>query len=274
MRKFLLQLMLSFVFCSSYGQTVRLPATAIFTRLTTYSGFHAHALSFEANQAALASVSRFSAGLFSERKFLLKEMSLYSGAIVLPAASGSFGGQGSYFGDAFSSETGLGLAYGRKLGNLVSVGVQFNYYSFKLAGYGSASSINAEGGVMIRLAEGLRMGAHVYNPTGSAIGKSGEERLPAIYSMGVGYDVSEKFFVGAEVEKMEDQPVNVQVGLQYYFDEKLCAGAGMASAGSTYYFGLGVLVKNIQLHAVASVHPQLGFTPGLQLLFNRSRANE
>ena len=259
---------------SSYSQTVRTPVTATFTHLTTYSTVHAHAFSFSSNQAALGSVKNLSAGIYSERRFLLKEMSLYSAAVAVPTHSGNFGLKGDYFGDVSYNETGLGLAYGRKLGDKIDVGVQFNYYSFKVAGYGSASSITAEGGMIVHVTEGFNVGIHLYNPTGVSVGKSAEEKLPAIYSAGFGYDVSEKFFIGAEMEKVEDQPVNVKTGVHYYFDEKMFASAGLASATATYYFGFGVMLKNIQLNAVASIHPQLGVTPGLLLLFNVAKGNE
>ncbi|HYK55649.1 MAG TPA: hypothetical protein VEV15_04160 [Flavisolibacter sp.] len=259
---------------NSHSQTLRTPVTAAFTRLNTYSTVHTHAFSFAANQAALGAVKSLSAGIYSERRFLLKEMSLYSAAVALPTPAGNFGLKGDYFGDASYNETGLGLAYGRKLGDKIDGGVQFNYYSFKVAGYGSASSINAEGGMIIHLTEAFNVGVHLYNPTGVSVGKNAEEKLPAIYSAGFGYDVSKKFFIGAEVEKTEDQPVNVNAGMHYYFDEKMFASAGLASATATYYLGFGVMLKNMQLNAVASIHPQLGVTPGLLLLFNVAKGNE
>ena len=266
---------LSFAFAfASHAQTVRTPVAAAFTRLNTYSGLHANAFSFTVNQAALNAVKNLSAGVYGERRFLLNEISLYSAAVVLPTSSGCFGIKGDYFGGVSYNETGLGLAYGKKLGDKIDIGVQFNYYSFRATGYGSASSINAEGGMIVHITDALNFGVHLYNPTGVRIGKTGEEKLPAIYSAGFGYDVSKKFFIGCEIEKTEDQPVAVNTGLQYYFDEKLFASAGMASAASAYYLGFGVVLKNIQLNAVASMHPQLGVSPGLLLLFPAENGNE
>lgn len=272
MRKTLFYLF-CFIACAigAKAQTIRTPVAAPFLRVNTYSKEHANAFSFTANQAALASINNFSAGLYSERRFMLKELSFYSAAVAMPTSSGNFGLQGNYFGYASSNETGLGLAYGRSLGDKVAIGVQFNYYSYKIAGYGSASSVNAEGGVLLHLTDALSAGLHVYNPTGIGIGKSKEEKLPAIFSVGFGYDVSKKFFIGAEAEKIEDQPLNVNVGAHYYFDAKLFASAGMASAASSYYFGFGVAWQTMQLNAVASFHPQLGVTPGLMLVFCPSK---
>jgi hypothetical protein len=59
----------------------------------------------------------------------------------------------------------------------------------------------------------------------------------------------------------------VNAGMQYSFDEKLFARAGFTSGTSSYFFGLGVMLKNFRLDATASIHPQLGITPGLLLLF-------
>jgi hypothetical protein len=250
------------------AQTIKTPVTSAFISISTYSTLHANAFSFCGNQAALAGIKNVSAGVYSEKRFLLKELSMYTAAVALPTASGNFGLKADYFGDVSYNEAGLGLAYARKLGDKIDVGIQFNYYSFKTAGYGNASAINAEGGVILHLTDELNIGFHVYNPTSVTIGKAGEEKMPAIYAAGLGYDVSSRLFMGAEIEKIEDQPVNVNAGLQYYFDEKLFATAGIASATSTYYFGFGIAIKNLQLNAVASMHPQLGITPGLMLLFD------
>ena len=62
--------------------------------------------------------------------------------------------------------------------------------------------------------------------------------------------------------------------MQYSFDEKLFARAGFTSAASSYFLGLGVMLKNFRLDATASVHPQLGITPGLLLLFKGSEKNQ
>ena len=269
MRRCLIYCTCFFLNCyAADAQTIKTPATSTFIRISTYSTLHANAFSFSGNQAALAGIKNVSAGVYSEKRFLLKELSMYTAAVALPTTSGSFGLKADYFGDVSYNETGLGLAYARKLGDKIDVGIQFNYYSFKTAGYGNASAINAEGGVILHLTDELNIGLHVYNPTSVTIGKTGEEKMPAIYAAGLGYDVSSRLFMGAEIEKIEDQPVNVNAGLQYYFDEKLFATAGIASATSTYYFGFGIAIKNLQLNAVASMHPQLGITPGLMLLFN------
>jgi hypothetical protein len=134
-------------------------------------------------------------------------------------------------------------------------------------GYGSASAINFEAGVLFHINDQMLFGIHTYNPTTSRLGKSGEEKLPAIYTAAIGYEASDKFFVSAEILKQEDQEVSVNGGMEYNFNDQLFARAGIISASGIYYLGLGVSLKSFRLDATASLHPQLGLSPGLVLLF-------
>src|SRR4030095_764630 len=175
-----------------------------------------------------------------ERRFLLEELSRYIAVIAVPTHSGNFGLDGRYYGFAEYNETQLGLAYGRGLGGKIDIGVQFNYYAVRLAGYGTASTFNFEIGAIVHLTEKLNAGVHVYNPVGGTLGRAEEEKLASIYSAGFGFEGSEKFFVSAEIEKEEGQPVNVNAGLQYKFMEQLMARVGLSSATSSMYFGVDI----------------------------------
>lgn len=198
---------------------------------------------------------------------MLQELSAYSLAAALPTSSGNFGLKGEYSGSGLYNETGLGLAYARKLGDKADVGVQFNYTSVKAAGYGSASAITFDAGVILHITDAVQTGIHVSNPMGMKLGKGGEEKLPSIYSAGIGYDVSPRFFIGAEAEKIEDQPLTVNAGFHYVFADKLLASAGISSATSVYYIGFGVQLKSLRLDVTAAFHPYLGVTPGLLLVY-------
>jgi hypothetical protein len=255
------------LFLCGNGQMVRTPVTSAYNRACAYTLNYVDAFSFGANQASLANIKLISAGIYGERRFLLKDLSLYQVAFALPTQSGNFGLQGSYSGSTEYNESSLGLAYGRKLGTKLNIGAQFNYHAIKASGYGTASVINFEGGLLFNITDQFHIGMHAYNPTGTAFRKNEEEKLPAIFTVGLGYEASNKFFISGEIQKVENKNINVKAGMQYGFDEKLFARAGFSSAISTYYMGLGVMLKSFRLDATASVHPQLGVTPGLLLLF-------
>lgn len=263
-----LLLLLLFPVAFVNAQTSREPIDFAYTKLTAYSNRFADAFSFSANQGSLAAVKSFAAGVYSERRFLLKALSAYSAALVVPSASGNFGFKGDYVGDADYNESSLGLAYARTLGSKAAVGVQFNYVGLKAAGYGSASTVNFDAGFLFHLSSQLNAGLHVYNPIAASWGKDNLEKLPAVYSVGLGYDVSQQVYLGAEAEKVEDQPLGVNAGIHYQIAAKLITRIGVHSATSSYYFGFGVQLKSLRLDATVSVHPYLGTTPGLLLLYS------
>ena len=253
------------------AQTLRRPVAAGYTGLGAYSLNHVDVFSFTSNQASLAQLKNISAGVYGERRFLLSELNTYTAAIGLPTSTGNFGVKANYSGFSDYNETQLGLAYGRKLGSKVDIGAQFNYNAIRIAGYGNASAISFELGTILHVTERLHAGVHVNNPVGGKFGKDQQEKLSSVYSFGLGYDASEKFFVSAEIEKEEDQPVNVNAGMQYKFLPQLLARIGISSATSTGWLGLGLTLKSFRIDVTAGYHPQLGVTPGVLFLFNLNK---
>ena len=252
----------------SYGQSVRRPVAALYTGLGAYSINHADVFSFTNNQAALAQLKNASSGVYGERRFLLNDLSLYHLAVAVPTNSGNFGFKTGYFGFNEYNESQMGLAYARKLGSKVDIGVQFNYNAIRINSYGNASAINFEIGTILHLTGNLNAGLHAYNPIGAKFGKDGEEELASVYTMGLGYDASDIFFVSAEIEKEENQPVNINVGLQYKIIPQLLLRGGIKTNTSSLYAGAGLFLKAIRLDITTSIHPELGITPGLLLICN------
>jgi hypothetical protein len=152
--------------------------------------------------------------------------------------------------------------------------VQFNYYTIHVAGYGNASTVNFDIATILHLTDKLNTGLHVYNPVSKRLGKNGEEKLASIFTVGAGYEPSEKFFLSIEVVKEEDKPVNVNAGLQYEFLDQVSARAGIASATSAMFFGVGFKWKSMRLDATATYQQPLGITPGLVLLLQRAQKKE
>jgi hypothetical protein len=253
-----------------FSQTVRDPVSASYIGLGAYSNNHRDVFSFHSNQAALGEIKVVSAGIYGEKRFLLNELGLYDATVTVPTSSGNFGLDARYYGFSDYNESQVGLAYGRDLGSKVDVGVQFNYFNVRIAGYGNAPAINFEIATIFHLTDKLNGGFHAYNPIGSSLGKNEEEKLASVYSIAIGYDASEKFFMSIEIEKEENKPVNVNAGLQYKFLPQLLSRIGTSTGTSLLYFGIGYEFKSLRFDATASYHPQLGITPGLLLIFSPS----
>lgn len=259
------------VVCTGYSlqaQITRSPLSTLYTGIGAYSKKYNDAFSGAVNQAALAFADNPVAGIYGERRFLLAELSNYAAAIALPLKSGGFGFSLHYFGAGGFTTSQLGLAYGRKLSDKAAIGAQINYNSMRVPGYGSAATPNFELGTLWHIREKWQLGMHVYNPIGGKFGKDSNEKLASVYTVGVGYDASDNFFIGAVLAKEEDQTAGLQLGMQYLFAKQLVARAGISTAGNHCFLGLGVKWKTARVDAVTQWHPQLGFTPALLLLFD------
>ena len=261
-------------FNSVTAQALRYTLAQPYISLSAYSVKQNDALSFSGNQSALAGVKNAGMGIYGERRFMLSETSVYTLAGSLPTRLGNFGLMINYAGFKNFNENKIGLAYARKLGKFLDVGVQFNYYSYRIPSYGNASTINFEIGAMMHVTDKLNAGIHVYNPVSGKLGKNSGEKLASAYKMGIGYDASDKFFISSEIIKEEDKPVNVIAGLQYRFAKQFFARAGFISETTSAYAGAGVAWKNLRLDISSSYHPQLGFSPGILLIMNFKKNGE
>lgn len=252
---------------AAFTQTLRQPISAIYLGLNAYSTQHTDVFSFVNNQAGLAQIKLAGAGIYGERRFLLTETSVYAAAIAVPSKMGNFGLSLKYAGFKNFNENQVGIAYARTLGSKVDIGIQFNYYGYKVPSYSSANTVNFELGAIVHLTDKLNAGFHVYNPVGGRFSKI-DEKLTSSYKVGLGYDASELFFVSAEIMKEEDRPVNLNAGVQYRFIKQFFARAGISTASSTAYGGVGISWNNLRLDISGSYHPQLGLSPGLLLIMN------
>jgi hypothetical protein len=259
---------------SSNAQLLRRPLAAGYIGLGAYSANHADAFSFIANQACLARIQNITAGVYAERRFLLNELNHFTTVAVVPSRSGNFGLKTGYAGFTEYNETQIGIAYGRNLGSKLDIGVQFNYNGIRISNYGTASAISTEAGVVFHLSEKLHTGFHVSNPVGGKFGKDQNEKLASVYALGIGFEASKKFFISTAIEKEENQAVNVNAGFQYKLIKQLLVRAGISSATSSVWGGVGLSFNSFRIDVTTGYHPQLGITPGVLLLFNPVQKNE
>ncbi len=265
-------LLAGFAVHNTFAQSLRYAVAQPGIGLSSYSLQQHDPLSFTGNQAALAQTKNAGIGVYGERRFMLAETSDYTLAASLPTRLGNFAVQLNYAGFKDFNENKIGLAYARKLGRAADIGIQFNYYGYRVPAYGNASAINFEIGTILHVTDKLNVGVHVYNPVGGKLGKTSaslnSEKLAASYKLGLGYDASDKFFISSEIIKEEDKPVNVIAGFQYQFARQFFAKAGFMSESGSAYAGAGVGWKNLRLDISSGYHPQLGFSPGILLIMN------
>lgn len=131
----------------------------------------------------MAQIKNVMAGVYGERRFLLAATSLDTAAIAIPAKNGNFGINIKYSGFKNFNENQIGLAYARSLGKKCDVGIQFNYYSYKVPSYNAAATVNFEMDAIVHLTDKFNRGLHVYNHVGGKFYNT-DEKLTAAYTVG------------------------------------------------------------------------------------------
>lgn len=256
---------------SGYAQTVRQPLLASYPGAGAYSKHSADVFSFIVNPAALSNLKQNGAGVYSERRFLLNAFSQYTAVAGLQTKSGAFGLQADYFGYANYTETQLGLGYARSLGSRIDVGVKFNYYNLRIPAYTSASAVHFEAGVLLHLSDQLHAGFSVFNPVGGKLNKTTNEKIASVFRGGLGYEVSERFFISAEIIKEENKNTGVNAVLQYEIVKQLLLRAGMNTVNSQPFAGVGLRFGSFRVDVATAYHPQLGISPAVMILFDGKR---
>lgn len=230
----------------------------------TYSSLayqqHIPALSFTANQASMARVTKTIAGMYAEQRYMLPELTGYAAAVVVPTHMGVFGGSAYYSGSATYQNIAMGVAYARSLGK-THVGIQFNYLSERIAGYKPSSIISADVALQYAVNKQLIVGVQVSQMGAVALSKS-TSSFP-LYRLGAGYQASEDCYVGVEMVRNGIQSTFMQSVIRYCFMEKFHAWAGYSSGNGTGLGGAGITKGNLRIDLNVSYHPFLGLSPGI-----------
>jgi len=242
------------------GREAALGSTSI-TQSDEWSAFN--------NQAGLAWCRQFSAGIYFENRYLLKDLSQKALAITLPAGKGAFGVSIRHFGFALYSEMNAGLAYGMRLSKNFSAGVQVNYLRLHVSdGFKDNHIFSCEIGLQFRAGEHLWLGLHVTNPVPVKLSSLTQERLPTLMRFGLSWRIMEGLHTDVEVEKdLVRKPV-LKAGIEYRPARSLFIRLGIISNPATFTFGFGLVFGNLQFDLASSYHLVLGYSPQASLTYN------
>ena len=227
-----------------------------------------------ANQAGLAFVNDISISAYGERRFMAEGLNSYLFAAALPFDKiGTFGLAINYFGFSDYNEQKIGLNYARKLAKNLSMGVQLDYLGTRIPNYGVEHSVTVELGILAKLNEKVRLGAHVYNPVNAKIGP--DDRLPTLFSLGLSYEPSKKVLLSAQLDKdIYNHPFVGRFGLEYRPIDAFYIRAGVSAAAlAQASFGIGVNLEQLKIDFASSYHQVLGFTHAFSLSYSIQKKN-
>jgi hypothetical protein len=232
-----------------------------------YTGIRGDLWTLYFNPAGISGTGDIRAGAYVERRFMLAELSYGTAAVVIPfkenhAAGISFGSFGF---DAYR-ETHLSAAYATTLFDRFSLGAKLNYESISIAGYGSASTVFVDFGLLASLSESLSLGASGINLNQARIkGEFGSEEIPSLIRAGLAYQPTEKLLLTTDIQKLLNRELSFRGGIEYGIASFLKARAGFNTQPLTVSAGVGFVFRGITLDFASSYHEQLGYSPHISL---------
>lgn len=227
------------------------------------------------NQAGLASLKGAAFGAAFENRFFISALGNKSFAAAVATASGTFAVSAASFGYSRYSNNRLGLAYARKLGKQLDVGVQMDYLETRIGeGYGHKGAVTAEFGIIARPFEKLTFAAHVYNPMRTRLASYNDERVPTVMRMGGQYSFSRKVRWSLQLDKEINEPLNIRSGVEYDPAPRVQLRFGFATYTQSASFGFGYAWKNARFDAAATWQQLLGYSTQVSIGYAFARSTK
>lgn len=214
------------------------------------------------NMAATDSSYNISAGVYSQRSFLIPELNEAGLAINfrLPAAS-HFSAGYSVKGYALFKKYYLAAALSKQFGKGFSSGLRFEMDGIEQGeNYGRFRSFNCSGAFLIRLSPKADAATHFRIPV---------EKIGAIksttFSMGIRLRFSEVFNVTAE-SSLSENGIEWRGAFNYYILRKLLLTGGLGGVNLSLTFGMMLELHSIKISLAAMHQPVLGFSPAAGIM--------
>jgi len=210
------------------------------------------------NQAVLGISNSVSAGFSYENSFGIRELGRSVIAMTYPAGKTTIGTIVSHFGYSDFSRVTTGLACGMQLSEMISAGVQIDYFTERSSGeYGNSDAVTFETGILINPGNDISVGIHLFNPLPRSVRKT---YLPAIIRAGAAKYLGEDLLAGIEFETRTGGKIVFKTGFEYETAERFWLRGGFSTANNSFSFGIGYRVKFAQLDLAFATHDRLGIT--------------
>lgn len=219
-----------------------------------------------AHPATLPGRSGWQAGGYIEKRFGLTGLSAFRLTALFATAAGGAGVEIRYFGNFLYQETSATLAYGRSLGRL-QLGWLGSLHQFRATGYGQQRV--AEIGLASRwaLSDRLSTGLLLMNPV--PVRLNGTDRGAGLQRMGLGWLPSEQVYIGIDLIKEENRPLQAFALLRYRFTGELAGSTGIYSEEGQVFIGIEWRRKGFRTSISFGYHPFLGVSPAAYLVHDK-----
>ncbi|MBT5874019.1 MAG: hypothetical protein HOH43_11420 [Candidatus Latescibacteria bacterium] len=210
------------------------------------------------NAAGLGFLSHSEISTLFSRPFGLRELQNLQLVAVIPSRYGGAGVVFNTYGSKMYRETVMGISAGRRVLSALSLGVGARILSLSIAGYGSTHLFDWQGSVFIQLPAAVKAGL-VIEGLNSPRFEVGKNRVPRTVHAGLSKK-TDRVMLSAQIDISGIAPNSYRVGQEFSISPQLYVRAGISTAPSVFYAGLGVRKEHLHVSYSIASHPTLGFT--------------
>ncbi|MVN78443.1 hypothetical protein GO988_19095 [Hymenobacter sp. HMF4947] len=226
------------------------------------------------NAAGLGSLTRPTAGVYLENRYLIPSLNVAAAALAVPlgaiepatagvptrASQGVVGIEAQRFGGVLYNEIRLGAVYGYRLG-VVSVGGRLDLLQTSLQDLGSQRTVvGSLGGQADILPQRLSFGVYLYNITQAKLADYQDERVPTVLRAGLAYHPAKQVLLLAEAEKDVEHDAGLKAGMEYLPTPAVAVRLGYTSLSQQTTGGVGVRAGDFQFDYAVGWHSALGLS--------------
>lgn len=217
------------------------------------------------NQALLGVNRSFSAGISYNNRFNISELGTRTAGMLIPAGKSTLGIIYSNSGYKHFHRETAGLSCGITLSELVSAGVQIDYYSEKTSlEYGRRNILTFQAGLILIPKDNLSIGIHIYNPVPDFLRRS---FLPTALRVGAGVRLTQGLFAGTEAEMSTGSSLIVRTGMEWEIYKRFMLRCGFSTENCSFTLGTGYVMDKLRFDIGFATHEKLGITSNISIVF-------
>ena len=220
---------------------------------------------YPTNPAALALINHSAISLDAQNKFGLAALNRYSISYIQKLNNAGLSLGLAQFGYSLYKETNSHLAYGLNLSSKLAAGVEFGYQRIFVA---ESTRKNQSTGVGLAInwkpSEQLELGSRL-NLNKSATAQE------YCFQLGLNYALDKKLHLLTEWAKTTNKKMVLAVALEYEPTKGVLLFYGLKNKAFNNSFGVGFAKHQFKLLLATQVHPVLGWSPSISLIYKLSQ---
>ncbi len=230
---------------------------------TALQGIHG----LTANPAGLVGVERPTVSLGYQQHFLTSEIATQAVLLGVPSRLGTFGAMGQRYGlSGAYDEMKAGLAYAKRFGPALAIGMMASYHQLFIPRYLVVYSFSLDVGVQYRVADDAVIGLQYTNVGNADYGEDVYGVLPAHIRLGGHYRLGQVILALDGVYRLERE-LGAHVGLEYRIVGPLSLRGGLSINPMAQHAGFGIHWQRFAFDAAATFHPRLGASPQIGISY-------